>query len=328
MKRFTLNDGNKVNSYGFRVRNSGIDLSRFSANPVMLDEHWSSTRAVLGKWTDVQVEGDRLTALSEFDTADNDAARIAGKVDRGYINGASIGVLFNPGDMQMQADGVYELVRCELMEASICAIPANANAIRLYAADATEPMSEDAIKLTMKPITHPEEKYTKPENTDMKKIVLSVAALVALGLDKTITNPADGVDDNTLNTAIGNLKSQLENTEQKLSASQLALKALQDAAMAQKKLSAEKLVNEAVDAGKIDATAKADWLKLATENEALACSTLAALPSKKSLADGVDNPGKPGAEDMTIEKFEKLTEAEQLAFRAENKAAFEKMVHG
>ncbi len=324
-KSFVLNDGKKINSHGFRVRNSGIDTTRFNANPVMLDEHWAFNRYVLGKWNHVEKNGDVLTATPEFDEADENAKVISGKVERGYIKGASIGILFKSEDMQMQPDGVYELIKCELMEASICAIPSNANAIRLYANEGGQPLSTEQIKLSMQSVSV----INPKENKTMNKIILSVAALVALGLDKTAGNPAEGVDGSVLNEAIAGLQSKLNASEQKLIASELALKTLRDAAAEQKKLAAEKIVDDAIAAGKIDATAKADWLKLATNNETLATSTLSALPAKQSLAGQLNNPAAGTAGEIkTMDDFQKLSVAQQLAFRKEQPEAFATLIAG
>ncbi len=326
-KKFILNDGKKINSYGFRVRNSGIDMSRFATNPVMLDEHWALNRYVLGRWTDIRTEGDLLTAAADFDKADGEAKRIAGKVERGYIKGASIGVLYQPEDMQLQPDGVYELLKCELLEASICAIPSNANAIRLYASAEGQPLTGEQIKLSMASLStvviHPQKENN---NNTMSKIVLSIAALAALGLDKTVANAADGIDEAQLNAGIADLKASLDSAEQSLSTTKMALQTLQDATAKQKRLAAEKIVDDAISAGKIDATAKDAWLKLATDNEALASSTLAALPAKKSLAGQVNNPAPvPTGEVKTMDDFQKLSHPAQLAFKNDSPEAYKKL---
>ncbi len=135
MARFVLNDEKKVNSYGFRILNAGIDLTRFNGNPIMLNQHENSTSSVVGRWKDIQIVDGKLTAESEFDNEDAEAKALAGKVERGFIKGASMGVSFNHNDMKLAKDGIYELTRCQLFEASICAIPSNENALSLFAQD-------------------------------------------------------------------------------------------------------------------------------------------------------------------------------------------------
>ena len=86
--KFILNDETKVNQYGFRVKNLGLRLGRFLDNPVVLDNH--GNEAVIGRWENIQIEGNLLTAEAVFDDKDENAKTIAGKVERGFIKGASI----------------------------------------------------------------------------------------------------------------------------------------------------------------------------------------------------------------------------------------------
>lgn len=148
MTKFVLNDETKINSYGFRVLNAGISLSRFLQNPVMLDEHQNSTASVIGRWKNITVTGHQLTAETDFDTNDIKSETIAGKVKRGFVKGASMGIVFDPKNMKLAKDGVYELTVCELYEASICAIPSNENALSLYAQDGKR-LDESQIKLQL-----------------------------------------------------------------------------------------------------------------------------------------------------------------------------------
>ncbi|MDR0792008.1 MAG: hypothetical protein LBE82_01770, partial [Chitinophagaceae bacterium] len=94
MSPFVLSDGNQVNNYGFRVNTDGIDLSRFMANPVMLNNHYDGIGGVLGKWMEIKKEGGKLFATPDFDEADENAKQVKGKVDRGYIKGASLGLQY------------------------------------------------------------------------------------------------------------------------------------------------------------------------------------------------------------------------------------------
>lgn len=104
-----------------------MDISRFETNPIMLYEH--NPERVLGRWVDIQKGADQLTAVPEFDTEDDEAMKISGKVERGFLNGASIGVIVR--DLQ-EVGGVDVVTRSELFEASIVSVPADAKAVRLY----------------------------------------------------------------------------------------------------------------------------------------------------------------------------------------------------
>ncbi len=133
-KPFVFNDQNQTNSYGFRIRTAGISLKRFNKNPMMLNQHWNSTESVLGKWENIAVKNDLLLGEPLFDMEDEDAAKISGKVDRGFINSCSMGITFNREDLKIIGTELV-MEKCELYECSIVAVPSNANSIRLYAQD-------------------------------------------------------------------------------------------------------------------------------------------------------------------------------------------------
>lgn len=147
---FILNDENKANSYGFRIPNKGINLTRFLANPVMLDSHVNSNSTVLGKWKNTRIEGSKLIAEPEFDLEDAEAKEIEGKVRRGFIKGASMGIIYSKDNMQMSSDGVWELIKCELLEVSIVAVPSNANAISLFSKNG-QLINENTLRLSFQP---------------------------------------------------------------------------------------------------------------------------------------------------------------------------------
>ncbi len=325
-KRFVLNDETVYNCYGFRVQNDGIDLTRFNANPVMLDGHWNSNDSVIGKWDKLSIDGATLTADAIFDMEDERAANIAGKVERGFINGCSMGLLFSPANMVLEPNGKWLLAKSELIEDSIIPVPANSNAIRLYIDKdgKLELMKEDEVKVCLSALTT-ETKIENKNSENMKKVFLSVAALVALGLDKNY-NPADGVDSTQVDDAINGLKSKLDQAALKLSAAETALKKYTDAET--EKLNAE--VKEFVDSvipSKYDETERDTVTKLAQSDLPFAKRVAAAIPVKTNLTAVVKNTAdaKPG-DIKTMEDFQKLDVPAQLAFKANNKAAYDKLV--
>ena len=109
-----------------------------------------------------------------------------------------------------------------------------------------------------------------------------------------------------------------------LQAAQTALKALNDQAALQKKTAAEKLINDAIAAGKLDATKKEDWIKLALMNEELTIATLAAIPAKKSVGASISNP--PAGATLTMEDFQKLSDADQVKFKNEQPDAYKALL--
>ena len=290
MKPFILSDGSKINSFGFRVRTSGINYSRFDPNPVMLAEHKNAIDSVIGKWVNRRVDGVQLLADADFDMEDETSKKIAGKVERGFVKGASIGIQFDWDMLQKQPDGEWELIECELLEASICAIPSNASALRLYAATDGHLMDEQEFKLSLSALSADGAVINKQKTKEkeMKKVILSLSALEVLNLQKE--NTTDGVDSALVEGAVLKLKSELDDTKTKLSATNTAYEALKAQAEADVKLRVDKLVDDAVKSGKIDATKKEDWVKLAMSNLAMAENTLASIPAKKTLSTEVNNP--------------------------------------
>lgn len=126
-KPFVLSDGAKKNSHGFRIDLAGIMLERFNSNPVMLYMH--DPNQLIGQWENLKVENNKLIAEPDFDLEDENAKKIAGKVKRGYLKGASLGIVV----MEMkEIDGEYVATKSELIEASVVPVPSDAGAIRLY----------------------------------------------------------------------------------------------------------------------------------------------------------------------------------------------------
>ena len=91
MERFVFNDETQKNSHGFYLLNAGGRFERFNENPVMLHNH--DLAQLIGKWLNLQTEGSLLTAEPKFDEGDPDALKIKGKVERGYLRGASPGII-------------------------------------------------------------------------------------------------------------------------------------------------------------------------------------------------------------------------------------------
>lgn len=148
---FILCDGSRVNSYGFRTDLAGMDIERFKANPVMLYFHDSFE--VIGRWENLRIEDGKLLADAVFDTEDEIGKKIAGKVERGFLKGCSMGLRV----VEMKdIDGLLTACRSELMEASVCSIPSDAGAVRLYDQNHKE-LTFDEVRLQfnnqLKPVT-------------------------------------------------------------------------------------------------------------------------------------------------------------------------------
>lgn len=302
--KFILNDETKKNQYGFRVRNSGLQLSRFESNPVILDDHQSGNSAVIGRWLNIQIEGNLLTAEAEFDDQDPNAVIIAGKVERGFIRGASLGLNpFTMSNFVLAPDDVYDLVESEILEASIVAIPNNANAlVKLYAT------SEESIKELLETevneiLLMASDKSKFNLNNQMKKITLTLSAVAALGLPGNTLEH----DENLVNEKILKLHADLESANAKI-------KGLEDLEADKKAKLSATTVDADIKAGKIDATKRADYLKLHAEFPDLYKSTVTDAAPKQNLGAQVNNPSNFSAV-KNMDDFEKLDLSAQLEFK-------------
>lgn len=310
---FILNDETKTNSYGFRVLNSGIDLERFKNNPVLLDFHQSGSGAVIGRWENIHVDGALLKADAVFDEKDDNAKKIKGKVEDGFIKGASLGLSGMSIDFQL-VDGVVMAVRSEITEASIVPIPSNANALKLYNDEGFE-MSTDDIQLSLSPISE----LIKQNKSNMQKFMLSVAAMIALGF-----RTQEVQDSAALSEAIEKLHGDLEATKLSLSAEKTAKEALQSQLNAIQDAKVEELVNLSIQQGKIDATKKEDFIKLAKSDFNMAKGILDGIPAKKDLS--ASNSGGAGLNEVkTEEDFMKLSDEQKLAFKNENPEQYKQL---
>ncbi len=113
----------------------------------------------------IRVEGDKLLADPVFDTEDEKGKEIAGKVERGFLKMASIGIriVATSDDPKMLLAGQTRetVIKCRLREASIVGIGANHNALRLYDENDNELSEQEIIKLFDNPKTKSEMKFSK-----------------------------------------------------------------------------------------------------------------------------------------------------------------------
>lgn len=322
-KPFVFNDETIENTYGFSILTEGIDLTRFSKNPVMLSDHWNSNWNVIGKWFDVKKDSSILSGLPDFDTEDQDTAVIAGKVERGYINACSMGIIFDRENLTVIAGKVI-LTKCELVEVSIVPVPSNANAVRLMHADG-KPMEEKEIQeLSLSVIPSIKNPELNLNIDNMKKIFLSVATLMALGFKD---QPTDGHDVSDVEAKVVGLSNQVTKLTQENDALKLAAKNAKDAEAAATKTRVETKVDLAITKGQIKADQKEEMVTLGITAENALDTMLSAIPEKQNFNAGVKTPTSLGATNVTsMEDFQKLSLDAQLAFKKDNPEEYQKLV--
>lgn len=141
--KFIVNTEN-VNSYGYRIITEGIDITQYDRNPVVLFMHdrgdykqnGATGDEVIGKARLVK-ENNMLLAFVTFDSKNEFASKIEGKVAGGFINMCSM--YAEPKESTLDPNLVlpgqqYETVtKCKLIEISIVDIGGNDDALRLSA---------------------------------------------------------------------------------------------------------------------------------------------------------------------------------------------------
>lgn len=283
---FILSD-ETVNTYGFRLLTSGADLEQFRRNPVMYLNHndWSMP---IGRWENIRVEDGKILADPVFDTDDEKAREVAGKVERGFLKMASVGVRIVE---QSEDPATYlpgqtapTVTKWRLREASIVGIGANHNALILY--DASDRALSDDEILQLFDMQQP-----KKQNK-MKKEVLE------------ILNLADKPTDEMIEAAVLKLHDEKEQAlsdkaaaEKKANEAQAKLDAIEAADKAAKKAEAEQLVDAALKDGRLsekeDGSVKKAWLTLFDSDHENAKTMLEGLPKRKSPAGSLELGDEP-----------------------------------
>lgn len=128
-----------LNCYGGRVLTSGIDLTQFLKNPILLWMHRRSfdrDAMPIGRVDNLRIDGDRLIGTPVFDQNDEFAKKIEGKWENGFLRMASAGIeIIETSDAPehlLQGQTRRTITRCRLEEVSIVDIGGNDEALQLY----------------------------------------------------------------------------------------------------------------------------------------------------------------------------------------------------
>ncbi len=275
---FVLNDETQKNSHGFRLLNAGGNLERFRENPVMLDTH--DMKMVIGKWEKLRIDGTKLIADPNFDTGDKDGKRIAGKVERGYVKAASLGIYIEDAKYVEAPGGDMELVatKWEALEGSVLGVPSNRHALAFYSKEGVQLSAEEVLSSvqTLAAPTKPVD--TNNPNTHMEKIILTTEGATALGV------ATEHTDIKAIEAAAIKLAARATKSEGDLKTF--------------KTERATSLVDLAIKNGRLEATRKDSFVEMATANYDQAAEIIEAMPEKKEL--GANPPAAPaGGEDRS-----------------------------
>ena len=278
-----------VLTFGVRVLMSGVDVSQFERNPVMLYDH-NDWNMPIGQWSNIRKEGGRIMGDAEFDYDDKDESvqRIIGKVERGVIKMCSVGIV----DIEASDDPMYKIdgqdgptiVRCRLREVSITPIGANHNAMRLYGKDGKEITPSDGK--TMKLSDFSDNNFINDKKMSKKYLDL--------------LNLTDKATDAEIESAIGTLlsdkqKAEKENGDLKVKNKELSdkLDGIEASEKEARKKDAEALVDAALKDGRISekedgkGTVRKGWLDMFDQNYDNAKTMLESLAKRQSVKDGI-----------------------------------------
>lgn len=286
-KRFTLST-EATNSLGFKVRTSGIDLSDFNKNPLLL---WMHKRPKgerqdevlpLGYWGDIELKDGKITAVPYFDETDPFSMKIYNKVENGTIKMASAGL--KPIEFA-ETSGEKWLEKSSLQEGSLCDIGSNKEAlsVALYNDD------NELIKLA-------DFNQTLNSNkTDMKLIQLSADQVLPLLKLKEDANAAEA------QTALLNLVTLAESQKTEIDTLKTEKtdlqKKLDDAEEAGQKEKVVALVDKAIEDRKITADQKPSMIKLAEADYESTKGYLEGLTAAPTVQSQV---GKDKADDALV----------------------------
>lgn len=138
-KKVRISD-ESVNCYGTRVLTSGIDLSQYQRNPVLLYMH--ERGRVVGVVSHLEVKGGELLGELEFDKASPLSEQLERQYEFGSLRmvSANFRILETSGDeaLVMEGQTCQTVTRCELFEVSAVDIGGNDNALVLSDPDGNE----------------------------------------------------------------------------------------------------------------------------------------------------------------------------------------------
>lgn len=235
-----------LNCFGGRVLTSGIDLTQFQKNPLLLWMHRRSfdrDAMPIGRIDNLRTDGDRLIGTPVFDQNDEFAKKIESKWENGFLRMASAGIeIIETSDAPehlLQGQTRSTITRCRLEEVSIVDMGGNDEALQLY------DRSGKVLKLAAGedndalPLLAPEKKDdpsgTAPDGKDNNQTNKSTQSmnkeiLQLLGLSETATEQE----------AVGALRLLKEKAD-KVETLQLAsITAVVDGAIAEKRITADK----------------------------------------------------------------------------------------
>ena len=231
-----------LNCYGSRVLTSGIDLTQYQKNPVLLWMHrrsYNGKDMPIGRMENLRIDGDLLIGTPVFDENDEFAKQIASKWENGFLRMASAGIeIVETSDAPehlLQGQTRATITRSKLEEVSIVDIGGNDEALQLYGTDGKLMTLASGENCDHLPLllnkehaegTAPEASFNNQNNNNsMNKEILQL-----LGLSETASEQE----------AVNALRLLKEKADKAESLQLASINALVDGAVADKRITADK----------------------------------------------------------------------------------------
>lgn len=289
-----------VNSYGFRVLTSGIDLEQYRRNPVLLYMHERGN--VIGYVKDLQVENGEVTGELVFDEASELSIRCKKQFEVGSLRMVSVGLdpkeTSGAPELLLEGQTRPPVTKSKLVEVSLVDIGANDDAIRMYNEGTAIELGKDGNCLLPLLSNNPINQTTM----DLKKLALQ------LGLPET-------ADEATVLAKIAEL--------QKEAGASVTLKAENDKL---KLAGITTLVDKAITEKKITVENKEHFLNLGKTIGAEGLEkTLAAMSPNVKLSGIINHQGGSPAQQGSYTKLSEVPEAELLTMRQSDPATYKRL---
>lgn len=294
----------RLNSYGFRVLTSGMDVGQYNRNPVLLYMHERGN--VVGYVKDLKVENDEVTGELMFDRASELSKRCEKQFEFGSLRMVSAGleIIETSEDPAVLVAGQTRptITKSRLFEVSVADVGANDDAIVLEKDGKRITLSKDgACEL---PLINHFNNNQKEKEMEQKVIALQ------LGLPETAT-------EKEINEKLAQLKAlQQENDTLKAEKQKLT-----DARIAQ-------LVDTAIAEQRLDAEHKEQFVKLGGQigAEELEKTLQAMKPQVKLSAMLGHQGGVPSSQaEKTYTKLSEVPAEELVKLRSENVEEYKKL---
>lgn len=297
-KTFVLHD-ESVNTYGFRMLTSGVNLDEFRKNPVMLLNH-NDYSLPIGRWENIRIDGGKILADAVFDEKDERAAEVMRKVDNDFIRMASIGA-WPPEEksdaysLMLPGQRYPTVTKWTVREASIVAIGANHNALAFY-----DKNTQEVIDLTVAGA--------------IVRLMDNSPKTLNMSLLTQKLNLHDTANEAEIVSAVQNLmddNARLKSENKTLTDAIDKVNADRDAA---NKAEAVRLVDAAILTGRLDAKAKEATLAMFDKDFESTKAMLDAIPERRSIARQINSTGTGTANlaDLKGKSWDELDKANKL----------------